>query len=285
MKHTTRILAFVLTVIVADGLCRAQVQAVTKARHDLKLGFTVGGKVAKVLVKPGDRVEKDQVLLTLDDDEGQAIVDLYKLRAASSLEVQAAEAALRLAEVEEKAIRRAFENDAAKPIEVERAQINTTRASLEVRMAIQRGQETQHQLDQASSRHKQYLLMAPLAGVVDMVTVAEGELVEELKPVLRLVVIDPLWIDASLPTKDTLGIKQGDPAWVQSQLSDNPTEPVKGKIIHLAEIADAASDTRLVRVEVPNPQQLPAGGQVTVSLTRPSATAMATPTDGSTEAR
>ena len=254
--------------VLAGQPCLGQIDAVTKARHDLKLGFTVDGKVVRVLIKPGDRVKRGQLLMELYDEEGKSLVDLYELRAKSKLELESAGAALRLAKVEEGAIRRAFENDAAKPIEVERAEIRTTQATLELQMAKQRGIEAVHQLKQASARHEQYQLHAPTPGVVDQVIVAEGELIEKLKPVLRLVVIDPLWVDVSVPTEDTLRLKRGGDAWVQSYMAGHE-EPAVGKIIHLAQVADAASDTRLVRVEVSNPRHIPAGGQVTVTFQPP----------------
>lgn len=251
------------------GVCRAQVDAVTRARYDLKLGFTVGGKVAKIHVKPGDMVQKGDVLMELADEEGKALVKLYRIRSSSDLALRSAEAALQLARVELEATQKA--ESAVSKIELERAEIRTTQAGLEVRMAKQTAQEALHQLAQAQSRHEQYLLLAPTGGAVDLIAVEEGELVESLKAVLRLVVIDPLWIDAAVPTEQTLGLKRGDPAWVQSQLGGYD-KPVRGTIVHLAQVADAASDTRLVRVEIANPKQIPAGGQVIVSIHAPTDT-------------
>ena len=269
VRHVIWMMVAVVSVGVMDSTCHGQVEAVTRARYDLKLGFTVGGKVQHLAVKPGDRVKKGQLLMELEDEEGKSLVALYTIRASSDLEMRSAEAALRLAKVEEKAIRKAFENDAAKPIEVERAQIRTTQAQLELRMTAQRGLETQQQLAQAKTRHQQYVMRAPTSGVVDLISVEHGEMVEALKPILRLVTIDPLWVDAAVPTDQTLRLKRGDTAWVRSNLLGHE-QTVAGKIIHLAEVADAASDTRLVRVEVPNPQLLPAGGPVSVSFEPPS---------------
>lgn len=255
----------------------ADVEAITTAKDDLQMGFAVGGKVASVSVKPGDRVEKGQVLITLDDDEGQALVELYEIRAASDLEVRAARAQLDLARIEERAIRTAFENQAAMPIEVERAQIKTIVAEIEVQMAQQRAQELKPQLRQAKARHDQYIMRAPTAGVVDRIIVAEGEVVETLKPILHLVATDPLWVDASVPIEQTLSIQHGDRAWVTSKLPGHE-QAVEGKVIHLAQVADAASDTRLVRIEIPNPHGLPSGCSVTVRFTPPSQTASTTDT-------
>ena len=80
----------------------------TKARHDLSLGFTVSGKVEQIAVKPGDRIDKGQLLIELEDTEGKSLVKLYEIRAASDLAARSAEAALHLAQVEHKASQRSL---------------------------------------------------------------------------------------------------------------------------------------------------------------------------------
>ena len=259
------VLAWVAWSGVVQSTSTAEIEAITTARHDLELGFTIGGKVVDLPVKPGDKVEKGQLLVRLENREGEVLIALYDLRAQSEVAVKSAEAQLQLARVEEEAIRKAFENDAAKPIEVKRAEIQSTLAELELKMAHQRQTETYHQLDQARARDEQYTMLAPTDGVIDMVVVEQGEVVEALKPILRLVVTDPLRVDAAVPTDQTMNLKVGQPAWVKSLLLGYD-RPVEGTIIHLAEVADAASDTRLVRVEVPNTHNLPAGVHVEVGF-------------------
>jgi len=256
----------VLHLIASSAL--AQVDAVTTARYDLKLGFTVGGKITKLNVKAGDRVEAGQIMLELEDEEGKALVELYQLRAASDIEVKAAAENLALSKVEEKATRQAYERNAANPIELERAQVKVRVQQCELDLAQRQREEVLRQLRQAVAKHEQYQLRAPTAGVVDLINVEIGESVEPLKPVLKRVVKDPLWVDASVPLAQTPKLKVGDSAWVQSKLPGHD-QPVEGKILHLAEVADAASDTRLVRIEVPNAQGVPAGAHVTVRTTPP----------------
>lgn len=264
----TLLLKMIVCGAVFSSVCFGQIDAITKARYDLKLGFTVDGDVLKVYCKPGDRVKKGDLLMELNDEEGRYFVELYKIRASSDLELRTAQAAYELSRVEEKATIRAFEADAAKPIEVERAKIRTRQTEIDIRKAKQLGQENLQQLNQARERHAKYQLRAPTDGMIDRIAVKEGELVENIKPVLQLVVIDPLWIDAPVPTDQTLGLKQGHHAWVTPQLPGYD-QAIKGKIIHMAQVADAASDTRLVRVEIENPDLMPAGGQVTVRFNGP----------------
>lgn len=246
----------------------AQHDAVTQPRYDLKLGFTVPGQLSAVKVKQGDRVKKGDILGELEDSEGEALIKLYEIRSKSDLELKSAQAKLRLAIVEEKRVAYLVENKAGSTFELERAKASAEVAALEADMATRQRLETDEQLKQAASRHARYILKAPIDGVVDQLTVATGENVEANKPVIRLVSTETLWIDAAVPTGQTLKLKIDDKAWVRSKL-EGFSKPIVGKIIFLASVADAASDTRPVRIEIANTQNLPAGGHVIVYFSDP----------------
>ena len=251
----------------------AQHDAVTQPRYDLKMGFTVPGQVSVLKVKQGDHIKKGEVLGELEDSEGEALVKLYQIRTKSDLELKAAQAKHRLAIVEEKRLTYLVEQKAASAFELERAKASAEVAALEVDMASRQRLETEEQLKQAASRHDRYLLKAPIDGYVDQLGISVGENVEANKPVIRLVATETLWIDAAVPTGMTLKLKVGDNAWVRSKL-EGYSKPIVGKIVFLASVADAASDTRPVRVEIANSQKLPAGGHVVVYFTDPDAKAV-----------
>src|SRR5690606_31397763 len=161
-------------VLAAATLClpaiaAAQVEAIAAPRHDLRLGFTVPGRVAETLVEPGERVAEGQVLVRLDDAESRAQIELYSLRASSHLDEEAAEAEWRLAQNEEARIRDAFEKGAAGAFEVERAQLQTMRKQTDLAIARQRRAEAQALLRQAEARHADFTLRAPTSGIVEQV--------------------------------------------------------------------------------------------------------------------
>lgn len=257
-------------IILAAGAASAsaQVEAIAAPRHDLKLGFTVAGRVAQTLVEPGDRVEQGQALVRLDDRETQAQIDLYALRAQSDLDELAAEAEWQLAQNEEARVRDAFEKDAAGAFEVERAALQTKRKETELAIARQRRSEARAILRQATARHEEYTLLAPISGVIEQTLVSPGEMVEASRPVMRLVVTDPLRLDAPVPTRQTIALLVGGPAWVTLSLPEQPGA-IMGRIVHIAQVADGASDTRIVRVEIPNPAGLPAGCHARIEFEQP----------------
>lgn len=261
-----------LCLLLSCSVAWGQVDAITVASYDLRLAFTVDGKVDQVPVKAGDRVKAGALLMSLVDLEGEAMVLQYTLKANSDLGIRSAKEQLRLAKIEVKAIQALFEQNAATPIELDRAIVKAAIAELEVENAQQQFEEAKLMLTQASSRHAKYKMYAPIDGFIDTLVGREGEGVEALKPVLRLVNTDVLYIDAAVSTSLTLGMKPGDKAWITLKIQ--PDAPaVAGKILYMAQVADSASDTRIVRVEMPNPKGLPAGGAVTVYFTDPQAVA------------
>jgi RND family efflux transporter MFP subunit len=246
-----------------------EVDAITVPRHDLRLGFTIDGKIQTINVKPGDRVKQGDVIVELRDDEGKTMLAEYQILLNSDLEVQAAKARMDLAEIDLKRITSLRNERASSNFEVVRAEASAKVATIEYELSQRKLKELREQYNRAVARHNEYILKAPIDGVVEQVTVEEGETVERTKPILRMVVTDPLWINAPVPTNQTLNLKVGDKAWITHKLRGQSGKPLEGKVIWIASVADAASDTRLVRVEVPNPQRLPAGGHVGVRFEEP----------------
>lgn len=262
----TLALTFFALLMTGVRLAGAQpIEAVTQPSVDLRLAFAVPGVVATVVADPGARVEPGAALVALDDREARAVEELQRLRAQSTLEVDAAEAEWRLAQNEEARVRDAFEKGAAGAFEVERAALQTGRRKVELDLATRRREEAALLLRQATLRREQYTLTAPAAGVVEQVLVEPGEGVEAQRPVVRLVSVDPLRIEAPVPTERTLSISHGDRATI-TWLLPTGKRSLEARVVSVATVADAASDTRLVRLEAPNPEGLPAGARVAVEF-------------------
>jgi RND family efflux transporter MFP subunit len=273
--------ALTLTLVAAmipQATARAQsgeslpaVEAVTNARHDLKLGFTVGGRVDRIAVEPGQSVQKGDVLMELDNKEGKALIKIYQARADSGAQIKVAKERANLAQTEYDLIIEREEREVYDEGGKRRRKAELAVAEAELEVAKMQQKEAGLQLEQAQARADRYLLKAPMNGIVEQLIVNEGEVVEQLKPVLRLVVADPLRIDAAVPTHRTLGLQVDGRAYVQVRQEVLPGFEgyYHARIVHIANVADAASGTRLVRLEMPNPQAMPAGTPVDVLFDKP----------------
>jgi RND family efflux transporter MFP subunit len=259
-----------LELVCSAGAALGQVDAVTKPKKDLRLAFSTSGLIAKIHVKAGDMVQKDQLLMSLDDTARKAVIELYQLRANSSLGKQAADAKLTLSKLERDRVTKTVREGAANQAELDRADAQVQVDALSVEQAVLTQLEAAQELAREQALHDQYFIKAPQDGVVQEIIVHEGEAAEALRPVIRLVVIDPIWIDAPVPDSQTQSLKMDDAAWVQFASADGDMV-LEGKIIFIAPVAEAGSETRIVTVELANPEKNKnlAGRQVVVHFRRP----------------
>ncbi len=226
-----------------------------------------------VQVRPGDRVEPGQTLIVLDDVGADASLRLIEMRAESDLEARSAEAEWKMAVIDHRKVVDAFGRGAAAQFEVDRAQLGADQANLRLLLQQQRREEAALQLAEAREAHSQRTLRAPIGGIVEEIVVEAGETVEALRPVMRLVAIDPLTTEVAAPIGATLAIRVGDPAWIRFADPAGEGSPPPGwlpsRVTSLAQVADAASGTRLVRLETPNPSGHAAGRVVEVVFSAP----------------
>ncbi len=237
--------------------------------RDSTMGFTFPVEIREVLVKGGDVVKKGDIMVAANAEEARYQRDLQKLLAETELDVRRAEAALKQAQVEFDAQKAIKEQIGGAPVEFQRAE-----AQLEIRTVerdIAKFQQTQLkvQLSIREAYYERFILRAPFDGIVDQVGVDPGEVKRDAEPVIRVVDIDPLWIDVAAPLAltITLDLKPGDKAWA---LMDLPGEPQvrAGKVIEVSPAADERSGTRRVRVELAN-AGWPAGLTCWVRFTEP----------------
>ena len=157
----TRILIALSICCILTTACFGEFEAITKARHDLRLGFTVPGKVLVRHVQPGDTVKKGDLLIELEDKEGLAQIEIWKFRATSLVEVTQAKASLELAEIEESRTRELVAKHAAVPFELKKAELTTAVQKLSVEKANRELEEAKRQLQITQARHDSYTLRPP----------------------------------------------------------------------------------------------------------------------------
>ena len=110
-------------------------------------------------------------------------------------------------------------------------------------------------------------LISPIDGFVEKIDVEVGESVQVLADAIRIVRIDPLWIDVHVPQDKAYTVKVGDIAVVK--FPKPKMELSSGKVIFVSRAADAASSTLRARIEVSNKLNRPAGESVHIVFLPP----------------
>jgi RND family efflux transporter MFP subunit len=257
----------------AAGAAEA-IKAITAPSEDLTLSFTRAGRLAKVLVRQGQKVRAGELLAQLDDSVEQKQLALLKARADNTAAIRAAQLKYQRAKAVLDKVQNAYTSKAAPQRELEDAQLEAAMAEIDVASAQFEHEQDVGKYEQARLDLDRMRLTSPADGEIERVIAKAGESVNALAPVLRLVNVDPLWIDTPVPLDIGRRLAAGCKALVQLP---GQAAPAEGKVIHVSRVADPASETLEVRVELPNPSTRLAGEHVTVTFPDPAGQAAPTP--------
>ncbi len=234
--------------------------AVAQPRRDVILAFARPGVVAAMPVRRGSAVRAGQLLVSLNTSRQILRMRIAKLTAESTLKVQAADAQLRHDVVDLQQTQWAFTQKAATAFELQRAKLKVTIARLSLALADLKHKNDllEYSLAQLAVRRRQ--IRAPFAGIIEVRYTHVGQSVNAFQKVLRLVQTTAFKIHVPVPLAVAIKLRIGESAMVRFATGGTAV----GKINGIASVADSASGTLLVHVQVPNPNHLPAGQQVSV---------------------
>lgn len=237
-------------------------RAITKPSADVTLSVVQPGRILEVLFKDGDQVKPGDLIVRLDDRAEQ--VQLAQLRAQSEdrTQILASEASLAQKRVDLKKLEKAASRRAATELEVEHARLAVTVAELSKTLAEFEHAQDRRKYEEALIRAENMRLKSPISGTIEQIHMEAGESANAQQEVVRIVQTDPLWIDASLLIMEAAALKQG--ATVKVTFPEPQAATLDGKVIFVAMVADAGSNTLKVRIEVPNKTRRPAGEHVKI---------------------
>lgn len=246
------------------------IEAITRPSKDVTLSFDRPGRIAKVFVKDGNAVKQGQPVVQQDDAAERAKLKQLAAQADNDVRIRAAQAQLDQKEVDYKKVKEAYEKTkAASKMEVEHAKLDVMIAQLSLELSRFEHAQDKLRHEEAKILLDKMCLQSPISGRIEQVLVQKGESKDAQEPVIRIVQVDPLWIDVPAPLDRARDLKVGMSAKVR--FPGGAGAEVTGKIIHIASVADAASNTIVVRVEAPNGADRPAGQHVRVSFGEPPA--------------
>ncbi len=240
-----------------------QITAITKPCDDVTLSFVQPGSIAKINYKEGELVQINNVLVQQDDSVEQIRLEQLKAESEDITAIKHAEITLEQRGVDVKRLKEAG-TAVTTATEVEYAQLNLQIAELQLHIAQFQHEQAIRKYEEAKKQVDRMSLKSPIDGRIEKIEKEAGESVNALENVIRIVRIDPLWIDVPVPMNQTANLRNGDTAVVSFPEPGKATE--QGRIIFIAAVGNAGSDTLTVRVQVSNKSSRPARENVSVSF-------------------
>ena len=234
----------------------ATINAITRPSADVTLKFTSPGMISRVLVKDGEKVKPGQIVVQLDDEAELARLAQLKAQGEDETRVQASVAQLEQKRLDLKKYTEGDKDPKLRSFtqrELEHAKLDVKIAELSLKLAKFQQAQDKLKYDEAKIRVDRMRLASPIAGQIEALAVEQGESVDALEEVVRIVRIDPLWVNVAVPISRGRALQKNDPVRVAFPDDTGNAKVVIGKIIHIPAVADAASRTLKVRVEVSNP--------------------------------
>ncbi len=250
-----------------DGIADDGIAAITIPSADVTLSFIQPGRIAKVHVREGDLVKANQILVQQDDALEQAQLSLIREQSKDTTQIESQKASLAQKRVYLERLQWAAERGSATELEVQEARLEVKIAEFSLKTARFEHEQNKRKYREAKIRVDNMSLKSPMAIRVEKVEVEVGESIDRLVNAVRAVRIDPLWIDVHLPLEKGKTLRPDQTAKVI--FPGNGQDALEGKIIFISTVADAASSTLRVRIEVPTESNRPAGEHVNVFFSTP----------------
>jgi RND family efflux transporter MFP subunit len=219
------------------------------------LSAQVDGYVTGVAVQAGDRVQADQVVITLDDTLPR--LELVRLESAL-VEAQSllADQQRRSREAARLMNENNFSRSEYESLEAEVVAREARLAQISAQSAMQR------------TRVGHHTVKAPFAGVVIEKSVELGQRISGPTPLLQIASMDPVWAEVQLPEQYLARVHPGSAIRLQSPAADN--DWIDAQVSRVVPVSTQGSRTFLVRSELPNADWALAPGmsiKVQLSLT------------------
>lgn len=248
-----------------DSLMNAsdQFHGVAKPSQMADLPSLVPGTISEVHVKEGQRVDKGQPLITMDDRVPKARLAAATIEAQLTGALKRAEVDVKMAESRLHRLRMALSYGAGANFELEEAEGVRDQAVAAVgqQRDILKAAEANRQL--AEAQLSQYTIVAPFDGVVTEVHRKSGA-VDPSQLVVSIANLDTLEVEMHLPSRMVGQVRVGQA--VSLKASAPISTDINSSVMSVSPIIDSASNTFRCLLKIDNTTRpKPAGFSVVVN--------------------
>lgn len=221
---------------------------IIKPIHDVELSASVEGEIEKILVKEGDRVNHNDILLQIDNtlqvlemqrreliwrDASQLLFAKKNLKILKSL-VQSNQNLYNKT--------KAVSHDELRALQIK---YYTAQGDVQARIENEKKEKIEYQI--AKNVLSQYTLLASVDGRITKITKQESEWVNRGEVLLRIVNTDACFLEVSVDEIYARDINLDKVITIKLMIN-NTLENIKGRVIFVSPIADKSSG--LVRLKI-----------------------------------
>jgi membrane fusion protein, multidrug efflux system len=243
----------VQTGVVSNGKIRERVflTGSLKAKEQVDVNPRIQGRIVKINFDTGQSVARGALIAIIEDDEIAQQVERSKAAVAVvEATIAQREAELNNARVELDRRRELVEAGVLSRTELDtlETRFRVTQSQLEFARAQHR--QTEAEQRELAIRQGQTRVTSPINGIIAKRHVDIGAMVSSTTPIVTVVSVNPMVIDAKASERDIARIKPG--TQVTVTVDSLPGQSFAGRVMRIAPLLDAQTRNGLVEIEIPN---------------------------------
>ena len=234
-----------------------ELDCVILPHKEVDVHSAVPGIIQSINVERSDSVAKGQVLVQLEAGVEQATLDLARARAEIDTEIHLRDTNLDFDQRRHQRAQTLYDTKVMSTDARDEAARNAALSEWELRMAQDKKKLAELEMERARAVLALRTIRSPLSGVVSTRYRSPGEYVED-QAILRIAQLDPLRVEIIAPVSMFGQIRKGMRVEVRPETA--PEQSYSAKVSIVDAVADPASGTFGVRLELPNPGHKLLGG-------------------------
>jgi RND family efflux transporter MFP subunit len=236
----------------------AELDCLMQPREVVTVSAPVEGVLERVAVDRGDVVQAGSVLAALESSLERSMVAIARARAAQDYNIKSNQVRLDFGERRFVRTDDMFKKSLVPLKELDEAETAKILATYGLVEANEQKRLADLDVERAQAALALRIVKSPVTGVVMERLRHAGELASREHPIVKIARLDPLRVEVFVPIALYGRVTVGQRAVVvpEAPLS----RPLEGTVIVVDKVADAASSTFGVRLEIPNPGNRVPGG-------------------------
>ncbi|MDI3534948.1 MAG: HlyD family secretion protein [Thermosediminibacterales bacterium] len=238
--------------------------AVLSPKNEVTITAKAGGDITAVKKELGDRVEKGEILIELEKQA--ALAQLKQAEAglaAAKANLKALEGSnllsqLNQAEANYNRMKELFEAGAVSKQQLEAAEVQYNSVKTGYDAALAQVKQAEAAVELARTNYDNTVIESPISGWVSMVNAKVGQVAAPGSPLMRVVDIDTLTAEISIPESIINNIEVGQV--VKVEIDALGGRVFKGILKSISPSADPMTHSFIAEVEVENPGRVIKGG-------------------------
>jgi RND family efflux transporter MFP subunit len=255
---TTTALCVAASASFAQDLSDMSFDCVMDPADIIQVGAPVAGLLEDVAIRRGMPVAQGDIIAQLESSVELATIGLLETRARNDVAIQAQTARRDLIQFQKERIQTLVERNVASADQLQEVEAELVTAEALLAQAYLDKEIAGQELARAQQQLAQRTIKSPIDGVILTKNLSAGEFVASNTPIVAIVQLDPLLIEAFLPVELYPEISNGQIAMIAPAVPI--TDQFEAKVVAYDQVFDAASGTFGIALELPNPDGLlPAG--------------------------